>query len=312
MYSPYLKGKQFEFLALRELASEFTVEEKEKVLPIIEPVKKSTRDALTAFKAMIDADWPFALVLNPHLGDFQRGGISYYGLVRECLESNIGKWIPAFVLDKRDDVSRLVSEEGFDTVMAILPKDEDLDDWADFLKSDVVRYIVICNADSSSLLRKVRRLGGEKTLIRLDDCFRAELKNALYAGKEDQFFNDNHTVYLDDGLSGFADYTTLPSRFIEGGVSPTVVAIHMTYFKDADEIRIHHFLSDPKAKSNEDSPGKFYEAAKQIEPFFAAHPDSVTNDLRKLIQLVSDMHYPGLGSIKKYSMKHHITLMSRI
>lgn len=312
MYSPYLKGKQFEFLAIRELACEFGAEEKRKVLPIIEPVKRSTRDASTAFKELIQADWPFALVLNPHLGDFQRGDNDYYSVVCENLAPYPDKWIPAFLLDERDDISGKISAENFGSIMAILPKDEQLDKWEDFLRLDVVKYIVICNADSSSLLRKIKHLGDGKILIRLDDCFQAEAKNALYAGKEDQFFNDNHAVYTEDGLAGFADYTTLPSKFIEGGVSPTVVAIHLTYMKGDEEIRIRHFLSDPNAKSKENTQGKFYEAGIQIGPFFNEHLSDRTDDVSRLIEFVNNSHFPGLGSIKKYTMKHHITLMSRI
>lgn len=310
MYTPYLKGKQFEFLALRDLAEFFSPEEKEKVLPIVEPVKKSTRDASTAFQKMIGARWKFALVLNPRLGDFQRGDNDYYSLVSAELEPNRDAWVPAFILDKKSDVKSMIEAGDFKNVMLILPKDEDVDSWAELISSDVVKYVVICDGDSMPTVRKVRRLG-DKELIRMDDSFKAQQKNADYAGDIDHRFTDRHSYYTDFGFAGFGDYTTLPSAFIEGGVSPSVVAIHLTYNKNSDEVWIHHFLSDPKVKGNENVQGKFFEAAVQVEPFFNERPADKTPAIDELVKQVKANHYPGLGQIKKYSMKHHIILMSK-
>lgn len=310
MYSPYLKGKQFEFLALRDLADHFSLEEKEKVLPIVEPVKKSTRDATTAFRTMIGAQWKFALVLNPRWGDFERGDVDYYSLVAKELDASRDAWVPAFILDKRTDVKAMIDANAFREVMLILPKDENADIWAELISSEVVKYVVVCDGDSLPTVRKVNRMGN-KVLIRLDDSFEAKPKNADYSGDVDHRFTDRHSYYVEAKFAGFGDYTTLPSAFIEGGVSPTVVAIHLTYNRNAEEIWIHHFLSDPNAKSNENVQGKFFEAASQIDSFFSDRPGDRTVAIDELVAQVKNGHYPGLGQIKKYSMKHHIILMSK-
>lgn len=310
MYSPYLKGKQFEFLALRELAGHFSQEEKKKVLPIVEPVNRSTRDASTAFRTMISAQWKFALVLNPRFGDFQRGSADYYQLVNEYLELSREAWIPAFILDNRVDIKQMIETNSFTNVMLVLPKGGDIESWADIIDSEFVQYVVICDADSIPVIRKIKRMGA-KELIRLDDSFEAMPKNADYAGKIDHLFTDRHSYYKESGFVGFSDYTTLPSAFIEGGVSPSVVAIHLTYNKNEDEIWIHHFISDPTVIGRSDVQRKFFEAASQIERFFIDKFEDKTPAVDELISLVKDNHYPGLGKIKMYSMIHHIILMSK-
>ena len=310
MYSPYLRGKQFELLALREIAAELNEQEKGRLLPIIEPVKRSIRDAVTAFGAMRDGGLKFSVILNPSNGDFQRGDRHYYDLVRDALPANEEFWIPAYVLqDSEEDILGSIRNYGFSHIVAILPKNQEADKWQAFLANDFVQYIVVCNADSSSVYRRVSTLG--KRLIRLDDCFQAEAKNANYRGKEEQFFNDKQSDYADRWY-GFADFTTLPSSFIEGGLTPYVVAIHFTYHKDEYELWIHHFLSDSNPKGPENVQGKFFEAAAKVIPFFEGKDESSSPYIQAIGRYVEQQHYPGLGMLKKLSMKHHIAMMSRI
>lgn len=309
MYSPYLKGKQNEFLALRDLVDQLSDLQKQNVLPIIEPVKRQSRDAITAFTAMKGANWPFALVLNPRVGEFERGDNDYFALVQGCLNDCREKWVPAFILENNENVLDRIRQYDFDNVMVILPKLEDVEPWLDLIKGDFVRYVVLCDGDSIPLLRKVQRIG-EKTIIRMDESFVAEQKNAAYAKNLDHRFTDKHTYYKEFKYNGFGDYTTLPSAFISGGVSPTVVAIHLTYNKNQDEVWIRHFLSDPDANSNSNVQGKFFDAANQINEFFQTKPNDKDYAVQALIDFVNNKHYPGLGAIKKWSIIHHILLMS--
>lgn len=70
MYFPYLRGKQFELIALREFATQHP--NAEKIVPIIEPVKSTFNGLTTATKVMFERQLHFALVLNPTDGDFKR------------------------------------------------------------------------------------------------------------------------------------------------------------------------------------------------------------------------------------------------
>ena len=149
-------------------------------------------------------------------------------------------------------------------------------------------------------------------MVRLDDCFQTELRNKDYRGKEDQRFNDNVFFYEEEGYSGFGDYTILPEVFSKGGMLPWVVAIHMTYNRNAEEVWVHHFLSESNDNGTENIQRKFSEAAELVKSFFEQqYPQDMTPAVGKLHKFVVDGHYPGLGSLKKISIEHHITLMSR-
>ena len=67
MYYPYLRGKQFELIALRDL-TDLISENKTKISPIIEPIKISS----TLEKTLLDfknKDINFTLIINPQVGD---------------------------------------------------------------------------------------------------------------------------------------------------------------------------------------------------------------------------------------------------
>lgn len=61
-YVPFLRGKQNELMALRELAAD--ISEAGNVLPLIEPVKNNptTRISIDRF---VEASMPFVFICNP-------------------------------------------------------------------------------------------------------------------------------------------------------------------------------------------------------------------------------------------------------
>ena len=123
---------------------------------------------------------------------------------------------------------------------------------------------------------------------------------------EDEFFTDTFCYYQTDyKMFGFSDFTALAKNYREGGVLPQVVAIHLAYQKNEDEVYIHHFLSDTK-NGSDDIRNEFEEAKGKIMPFFEGK--ATTLAIRQLVV----GGYPGLGAIKKYSIKNHFELMSRI
>ena len=67
MYYPYLRGKQFELIALRELVDEGLISKK--VIPIIEPVTLSAT-LISTMKTFIEKDRQIAIIKNPAVGSF--------------------------------------------------------------------------------------------------------------------------------------------------------------------------------------------------------------------------------------------------
>ena len=122
-------------------------------------------------------------------------------------------------------------------------------------------------------------------------------------------FFPKYKYYLDDGYEGFSDYTTLPREFIDGGMLPYAIAIHLTYKRNLGDIYIKHFVSDTNFdQSNVQK--KFFEAASKVKAFFSNRERTPAID--ELIKLVDDGKYPGLGVIKKLSIRGHMELINSL
>lgn len=314
MYCPYLRGKQFELLALRDFSSENP--QNKKIMPIIEPVKMQVNGLKAALGSMCMNGMKFALILNPQDGDFSNPAVSNDIIESvDSLKNNEEiSWVPAYIY--RNEPQKILdhaAKNGLDHLMIVFPSGADTNDTTlmDFLTNDRVEYIVSGNlSNSRSTKSKLLRLG--KSLISLEDRFNSQEKNANYALNNDEFFSEDFAYYEDDRLAGFADYTTMPKDFIEGGMLPYAIAIHLTYKKSEDQIFVHHFVSESN-RDQSNIQGKFHEAAIKIEPFVEQQAITRTNSLNELIAKSNSADgYPGLGYIKKLSVKNHLELINSI
>ena len=50
-------------------------------------------------------------------------------------------------------------------------------------------------------------------------------------------FTEEHLYYSQDGYQAFADFTPLPSEFVDGGSTPRAVVIHLTYLNQESRIK---------------------------------------------------------------------------
>ena len=311
MYFPYLRGKQFELLALRDFAT--GNQGKEKVVPIIEPVKQQFGGLNTAISTMLDSGLQFAMILNPKDGDFKHPNVNndIFGSLTSLAGTHDG-WIPAYIYRRNANaLLNHIDQNNLQQVMIILPNGADVNDESlmDFLRNERVSYIVNGNNGNRSTRARLLRLN--KQLISLEDRFNNKSRNADYADPDDEFFSDDFAYYNADGLYGFSDYTSLPKDFIEGGMMPYAIAIHLTYQKAEDQIFVHHFVSDNNFDQS-NVRGKFHEAAIKIAPFYSngiAHTTAVDELIEKANQ---EDGYPGLGYIKKLSILNHLELINGI
>jgi len=117
MYFPYLRGKQFELIALRELSDLFP--DCKDICPLVEPVRFSTNGLTTAVKKMMDNNLKFALVLNPIEGDFRRRKMDLMPEIPE-LNNDKNKWIPAFLFQNNvSEIRSFVKQKNLCEVMVI-------------------------------------------------------------------------------------------------------------------------------------------------------------------------------------------------
>lgn len=144
----------------------------------------------------------------------------------------------------------------------------------------------------------------------LKDGFRKQ-NNRDYPDQE--FFSDLHATFKDEGMTGFGDFLTIGNYFSEAGGPAYTVAIHLTYIdnnKDG-EMHIHHFKSirqdDPK-----DPAGKFLEAlGKLMKEVQGQHSQLFhSSAVKEFVHLHQSGHFPGLGYVKKLSVKHHIETLA--
>lgn len=305
MYYPYLRGRQFELIALREYAQIHG--DNNYITPIIEPVKKTFNSLKLAIPRLIDGDVKFALILNPDVGEIQNNSRIIEELETELADLNT--WIPAFIVSNNyTEINELINELEYENNMIICNEltDTGHDDFINLILSPNVNYIV---SKENRILK--RRLNGQgKQHIKLDDNFRGQQRNSDYLTMHEARFSEEHLYYIDEGYQGFSDFTVLISEFITGGSAPFAVVIHLSYQKANQEIWIRHFTSE----SNYDRAniqGKFAEAAEKAVTFLGQE-DIQTFAANELRNYFNEAKYPGLGMVKKISIKNHLELMNSI
>ncbi len=310
MYLPFLRGKLYELKAIKEYIDEgYGKENGRHIMPIIEPVKKDRRPLVSCMEAMGKAEMPFAVVLNSRTGDYEKATFDVPSFLSEEKIKDIS-WAPAFEVNGNanvDAIESAIQQYGLKSVMLVFFTNVDLDDVRirGLVNNNAVAYIAAINlTQRPPIISGLKETG--KHIITIEDCFPEKAPNNAYRDIPDEFFSDTFSYYKSlFGLYGFSDFTALARNFREGGVLPQVVAIHMTYLKSDKVVNVHHFLSDSRNGSN-NIREEFKEANDKIPPFYEDKPSTLA------VRQISGMGYPGLGAIKKFSVKNHFELMSRI
>lgn len=305
MYFPILRGRQFELLALRECITGNLLSER--VLPIIEPVKASSTFVKT-LDSFIRADRRVSVIRNPHVGSF----------VKDLKkESNQGI---------KDAVSALMADQH---LISALYVDSHLKSFVEQMKEQGLNrenLILICNnpdsigfyenafGDAIPLYNLIPDKGDFRRRIRpnrvlCEDHFPKQSRNVDYSGIETEFFSNDHLFYSDDGYKGFSDYSVVGDEYSETGFAPYAVAIHIVFFDDKKTLRIAHFVSDSNDDIS-DPARKFSEAAKKLVDWNQTMRLD-TAGIKAFESAYWSQTYPGLGVLKKYSIMHHLELMSR-
>lgn len=311
MYFPYLRGKQFELIALRELVD---ILNPGKVIPIVEPLKRNTKSIVTAATALAKKDIRIQLIVNPQYGELVNRSNDVVVLINELANAGVNNIIPTFLVNSNRDYTLLrdtISENNYDNsgyALVHLNQTNTADELSAFAKGNNCLYSTIQINHLIALRRKYRP---NVAVAFLNDPFVKQQKNANYLHDDDEVFSNDYLYYEDEGCAAFGDYLTIGSDFVDGGMLPYAVVIHLTYRQEGSEdIRIHHFVSDSNDDYN-DPGGKFYEALVKLVAFVdARNIDSVA--VRQFKDYYNRQAFPGLGVIKKLSIMHHIELVQSL
>lgn len=304
MYYPYLRAKQYEMLALRDFVQYNPVDLA--IMPILEPVKTTFNSLELLLEAYKRVDKRVGIILNPEVGDLVGK--------REIIESELNKFRdcfqPVFIINRsniENIATYLLGGCYQDVILLIAHSITGKDDELLQLANSTCVSTIIIKEPQRAIKRSLRKLS--KEIVVLYDLFAKKEKNIDYLDPGEEFYTEEYWYYRDEQFNGISDYTVLPSMYTEGGRLPYAVAIHLTYIKD-EEVHIRHFVSD----SNDDTSniqGKFAEAAKKAVEF--CQKNKITSHgIDQLENLYNEQHYPGLGTLKKISILHHLELVSSI
>ena len=309
MYFPYLRGKQFELISLRELSEQMS--ETGVIHPVIEPVKETTSTLRITCEHLKETETPFTLILNPSVGDLN-------GMLDEIIyfiNTEVGDYKQlhlGILIHSNTDLDTLTQSLGslenqYSFTIIHMSQFPDTDHLSQFYNDKTVHYNLF---REPNLVRRYRRIINQGTKVILSNPFNSKPTNADYAEVTDEFFSDEHNFYQDDGYVGFSDYLTIGEDYSDSGFAPYAVTIHLTYLRDDGQIWIRHFVSD----SNEDYtdvPGTYKEALDKLIEFINNEglKSSACDEFRRQAETG---HYPGLGSVKKLSIIHHVELIMGI
>ena len=315
MYFPYLRGRQNELLCLRELLDAGKLSSK--IIPIIEPVKFSSTlfSTLTKF---IEMGHQVIVIRNPEVGSFRKeSGDMIKNIekesdekkkekIRKTLEGYKEVWNnpqiqKAYLVD--DDVISMVREKKLDAkdVVMINIKKGNYRYYEEYGEEIIGKYTVVPKGgDFEDII--------EDDIIILEDSYRKAKRNIDYIENPDELFSRNRIVYKKRGFVGFSDFSMVGNDFDESGFAPLAIAIHIMYFGNRDELKIHHFVSESN-ESISDPARKFEEAMNKLVNWENFDIIPKTIGLDNLIECYNIGKFPGLGVIKKYSLMHHIQMM---
>lgn len=304
MYFPYLRGRQFELIALRELLENDLIGDK--IVPVIEPVKLTSTLAKT-LSCYTEKRHGYALIMNPEVGKFvedikkkakQDDRVAreiYQDLESDCL-------IKAYIMKKHTPF-QLMRRIDLEQLMIINPKRDCMEDYLRIYKGKEPSFTLL--PDDRTFSRKA-----PKSKVLFMDRFPKAQRNADYSKNIDEFYSEDHLYYDSEGFRGFSDYSIVGADYNESGFAPLAVAIHIVYFDEDKVLRVHHFVSDSNNDIN-DPAGKFGEAVGKLAKWAEKYAPHHTQGLEMFLECNKTGKYPGLGTVKKYSIMHHLELMNR-
>ncbi|TWD36109.1 hypothetical protein FB440_1111 [Vibrio crassostreae] len=306
MYFPYMRGKQFELAALKEVAPRLS---STKVSPIIEPVNDNLDRLCSTIEALNHHGLIPHVIVNPQVGELASNSPDHLNI--EIAARSVS-FIPCIRLNNQNitQAHTLLQQLKDDGVPYSLYLEDNIQVQITVYTSNAVANI-IHNPNKYSLSFK----NSLPRSVIIDSSFPAKQRNADYS-RTPQFFSDAHLTYktrLIQGQIGFGDFLTINDTWSTSGGPAFVIALHITYINISDHnMYVKHSLSTKNPNDQSDPGGKFKEALKEMIDFANVTPslDQNTLGFQEYIKIYNNKTYHGLGIPKKLSMMHHIETLN--
>ncbi len=316
MYFPYLRGRQNELLCIKELLESGKLSDK--IIPVIEPVRFNSTFVMTLAK-FVEMKRKMIIIRNPQVGSYKK---DCHDMIMKIAEekdekkkNNLQKLIDSYLellkeeniidgyINNKEIVDKILNEEKKSEEIVVINKKT----------GDYVYY----EENGERLKAKITFIPNDEdfkdevygNVVMIKDCYNKAKKNVDYLNQPDEFFSRNHIVYAKRGYFGFSDYSIVGEEYDESGFAPFAIAIHIMYYGKNNELRIHHFVSDTN-DSISDPARKFEEAMSKLVSWEMYDEIPKTDGLNRLLDCYYKGKYPGLGIIKRFSLMHHIQMMS--
>lgn len=300
MYFPYLRGKQEELLALREVVEIIS----ERIIPIVEPVKNSS-----TFKKCIELftlhKKKIAVVFNPKVGDFEDelDNLSYENQLDFIKDLYSNPYvIPVIIVDSElENILTTLQSFGKSVkdIIVVHTERDFIDLYDDVFQLEQPMFTLIPNRHTFFS----RRMNA----VIFKDVFNKRIRNQDYAQRADEFFSEWHKLYQEEGFVGFSDYSIVGRDFTSGFL-PYAVAIHIVY-QNNEVLRVRHYVSDSNLDSSGQSQKKL-EALTKLDADYDFHVHTI--GIENFRNLSIHGLNTSLGTIKRYSIMHHIELINQI
>jgi hypothetical protein len=310
MYYPYFRGKQFELITVRETANLLAGSG---FVPIIEPVREALKGLEKTLQAICDADGKAMVIVNPYHGDHQDNGAEITKLLQTgyigndaisagiLLRSTMTLDAATAIYDNHKEHNPTFVHAGFTWQKAL----------AEYIGDDLPASRHVFIEEHANTLYRKHFEGSTRILVR--DGFK-RFKNSEYAKIPFEEFSELHLTYKSDlNMAGFGDFLIVGDSYSESGGPAYAVAIHLTFIDpDKDGVMyIYHFVSTTNDTPT-DPAGKFAQALNKLIDKLDAGDSKLyeTDAIKEFRDLHAKGHFPGLGYVKKLSMKHHIETLA--
>ncbi len=311
MYYPYFRGRQSELLALRDVAPKLAT--KKRVVPIVEPVMAKT-GALKSFLEGAKSQHPHIVITNPAVGELVGDLATIQSLLAPYLAIPGNDLRPGFHVGPSTtlaDVDAFLAKYRIQPTAFVFssPNPALIPVVVGRMSAAPVTPLAafVDRKVSPSLIHACSAM--DRVLVR--DGFTAQEKNADFPPLD--FFSDLHRTYKSAGFHGFGDFNIVGDQFKVGGGPAHAVAIHLSELNPAGEIDTNHFVSNRKTGAV-DTPGKFMEALEKLMTHVshASQSFAYSGAVADFGVHHANRHFPGLPSVKRMSIRHHIELLETI
>jgi hypothetical protein len=303
MYFPYMRGKQFELLALKETAIRL---KNNKVFPIIEPVKSSVKPLITTINELNQhLIYPY-IIINPEIGELL--GNPPIQLITTLNTAN-AQYIPCIRINNTNVATAVTIAAQFisDNVNFALYIQEYVP-----TSLNIYMQVSVVNVFKESSSYPAQFIHSVPRSVILCDSFPSKIRNADY--QIAPVLTSNAHLTYNNGAApnqiGFGDFLTIGEKWSENGGPAYVVAIHISYIDN--NMYVKHCISITGNNNQYDPGGKFLEALQLLITFANNSPSINQNTLgfQAFLSLYQKSHYSGLGVSKKLSMMHHLETLS--